>query len=384
MTVKQPVNYLDFNNPIHIVWRKGTPNDPFVDRLDITRVVNQRVALLEIPDELYRVRIPNMFEINYEKFIKSTLGKNEFYCDYTNGFIYFHADKEAETVSIVYKGRGVILYPSNRIIHYDGTDSTETLFKIIEDSKTQIQELIGQTANFEEVLENMIVATNLTKEATDIVLNTNDKTLQYIELIKDAYETTVLIYQPYVQTQADIAKKYPNPKVGWTVQVYDSGIRYRFNGKEWIPIDNLGGNIPVATENYDGLMSKKDFVKLKEISVDTDTRTIVFIIPQEILQGVQDPHVVFPHSGKILEVKAYVSKTGTKPTNIEVQKSSDFVNWKSITGSPILIAPNKFKDNGYHTLTETVVSEGDVFRLRAVDYGIDTYNLTVNIKITIN
>lgn len=384
MTVKQPVNYLDFNNPIHIVWRKGTPNDPFVDRLDITRVVNQRVSLLEIPDELYKVRISNMFEINYEKFIKSSLGKNEFYCDYTNGFIYFHSDKEAETISIVYKGRGVILYPSNRIVHYDGTDGSETLHKIIEDAKAQVQELIGQTANFEEVLENMIVATNLTKEATDIVLETNDKALQYIELIKDAYETTVLIYQPYVKTYSDIAHKYPNPQVGWTVQVYDTGIRYRYNGKEWIPIDALGGNIPTATELYDGLMSKENYVKLKEISDDTDTRTIVFIIPQDILQGVQDPHVVFPYSGNISGVKAYVSKTGTEPTNIEVQKSSDFVNWRTITDNPILIPPNRFKDNGYHTLTETVVSEGDVFRLRAVDYGIDAHNLTININIKIN
>ncbi|MFJ7915862.1 MULTISPECIES: hypothetical protein [unclassified Lysinibacillus] len=384
MTVKQPINYLDFNNPIHIVWRKGTPNDPFVDRLDITRVVNQRVALLEIPDELYRVRIANMFEINYEKFIKNTIGKNEFYCDYTNGFVYFHTDKEADTVSIVYKGRGVILYPSNRIIHYDGTDSTETLFKIIEDAKSQVQELIGQTANFEEVLENMIIATNLTKEATDIVLHTNDKALQYIELIKDAYETTVLIYQPYVQTQDDIARKYPNPLVGWTVQVHDTGIRYRWNGKEWIPIDALGGNVPKATDKYDGLMSKEHYIKMEDISVETDYRTIVFICPQEVLQGVQDPHVVFPHNGEILDVKAFVSKKGTVDTAIDVEISNDFDTWSSIISAPVNINAGSHKDNGLHRLVKTTVKENDVFRLKVTTFNADTYNLTINIKIKIN
>lgn len=381
---KQPINYLEFNNPIHIVWRKGTPNDPFVDRLDITRIVNQRVALLEIPDELYRVRIANMFEVNYEKFIKSSLGKNEFYCDYTNGFIYFNGDREAETVSIVYKGRGVILYPSNRIIHYDGTDSTETLYKIIEESKSQIQELIGQTADFEEVFENMIIATNLTKEATDIVLETNDKALQYIELVKDAYETTVLIYQPYVQTQNEIVQKYPNPQVGWTVQVYDTGIRYRWNGKEWIPIDNLGGNIPNASDKFDGLMSKEHYIKMEDISTETDYRTIVFICPQDIIQGVQDPHVVFPHNGDILDIKAFVSKKGTVDTLIDVESSKDFDNWSSIIDKPVSINAGSYKDNRLHQLKTIKVKENDVFRLNVSNFNTDAYNLTVNIKIKIN
>lgn len=384
MSNKQPINYLEFNNPIHIIWRKGTPNDPFVDRLDITRVVNQRIALLEIPDELYRVRVANMFEINYEKFIKNSLGTNEFYCDYTNGFIYFHSEKEAETVSVVYKGRGVILYPSNRIIHYDGTDGSETLYKIIEDAKSQIEELIGRTVNFEEVLENMIIATNLTKEATDIVLQTNEKALQYIELIKDAYETTVLIYQPYVQTYNDILKNYPNPLVGWTVQVHDTGIRYRWDGKAWIPIDALGGNIPNASDKYDGLMSKEHFIKMEDISSETDYRTIVFICPQEILQGVQDPHVVFPHSGEILDIKAFVSKTGLVETQVDVELSKDFVNWTSIIDKPVTIDIGKFKDNRSHALTQTIVKENDVFRLNVPLHNSDTYNLTVNIKIKID
>lgn len=384
MTTKQPINYLEFNNPIHVVWRKGTPNDPFIDRLDITRVVNQRISLLEIPDELYRVRIANMFEINYAKFIKSNLGQNEFYCDYTNGFIYFNEYKEADTLSIIYKGRGVILYPSNRIIHYDGTSGSETLYEIIEESKAQIQELIGKTSNFEEVLENMIIATNSTKDATDVVLKTNEKALQHIELIKDAYDTTVLIYQPYVQKQTDIAIKYPNPKVGWTVQVYDTGVRYRWNGKDWTPIDTIGGNIPKASALYDGLMSKEHFIRFEGISLETDVKTIVFICPQEILQGAQDPHIVFPYSGKILEVNAYVSKKGLVETEIDIQTSKDFVSWSTIVDKPMKINADKFVDNGLHKLVKTNVLKNDVFRLFVSSFNADTYNLTVNIKIEIN
>lgn len=384
MTTKQPVNYLEFNNPIHIVWRSGLPNDPFVDRLDISLVVNQRVSLLEIPDETHRVRIANMQEVNYEKFIKSRLEENEFYCDYTNGFVYFNKAKEAETLSIVYKGRGMILYPTERIIHYDGTTSTESLYKIIEDSKDVIRDMIGKTDAFEEALNEMIIAINTAKDTTDILLQTNDVALQHIELIKDAYATTVLIYKPYVKKYDDIFTTYPLPQVGWTVQVEDSGIRYRWDGKDWTPIDSLLGSLPKASEIADGLMSKEDFVKLRDISEKTNYRTIVFICTQDILQGVQDPHIVFPHGGEIVEINAFVSTTGMNRTEIDIEVSNDFEQWDSIIDNPITIESGKYKDNGQHNITTNRVNENDVFRLYVPSYDVDAYNLTVNIKIKID
>lgn len=380
-----PSSYLDFNNPIHIIWRKGTPDDPFVERLDITRVVNQRIALLEIPDELYRVRISGLFEINYEKFIKNQLAENEFYCDYTNGFVYFHKKKEAETISILYKGRGVILYPSNRILHFDGTNGSETLYEIIERSKLQVKELIDRTDNYEEYLDRLIVATNLTREATDEARKATDDAKKATELVNDAYYTTVLIYQPYVNTYMDILTQYPNPHVGWTVQVYDTGIRYRFNGDEWIPIDALGGNVPLATHEIDGLMSKEHFIKMEDISDETDFKTIIFVCPQDILEGVQDPHIVFPYTkAEILEVKAYVSKKGTFDTPIDVEISKDFENWSTILDSPLNINPNEHEDNGLHTLARTQLVLGDVLRLKVLSFDCDALNLTVNIKLKID
>ncbi|KOY83018.1 hypothetical protein I6G82_11420 [Lysinibacillus macroides] len=379
-----PVNYLEFNNPIHIVWRKGTPSDPYIDRLDIARVVNQRVFLLEIPDEMFRVRISGMFEINYEKFIKQNLKNNEFYVDYTNGFIYFHVSREAETMSIVYKGRGLILYPSTRIAHYDGTDSTETLHEIIEKSKSQVRELIDRTDNYEEYLKKLTVAINNSNHATDQALDATQKAKDATELVKDAYETTVLIYQPFVNTYDEIAQKFPYPEVGWTTQVYDTGIRYRWNGKAWVPIDALGGNIPLASEIINGLMSKEQFTKVKNITEFVNEKTIVFIIPKDILQGVQDPHIVFEWDGEIVEIKACVSTTGLQPTPIHVQKSTNFTDWFDITDSPIIIAEEKHYDNQTFLVTNVQVKKGDVFRLYIPSFLIDAQNLSVNIKILLN
>lgn len=378
-----PINYLEFNNPIHIVWRKGTPNDPYIDRLDIARVVNQRVFLLEIPDEMFKVRISDMFEINYEKFKKHNLAKNEFYVDYTNGFVYFHAIKEAETISIVYKGRGLILYPSTRIVHYDGTESTETLHEIIEKSKAQVQELIDRTDNYEDYLKKLVIAINESNHATDQALIASQQANEATELVRDAYETTVLIYQPFVNTYDEIAKKFPYPEVGWTTQAYDTGIRYRWNGKAWIPIDALGGNVPLANEVINGLMSKEHFVKLQNITEFVNEKTIVFIIPKDILQGIQDPHVVFDWDGDILDVKASISTKGLQPTPIQIQKSSNFKDWLDITDSPIIIDEDSNLNNQAYTLINSTVKKGDVFRLYIPSFSVDAQNLSVNVKVAL-
>ncbi|WP_107951035.1 hypothetical protein [Lysinibacillus parviboronicapiens] len=379
-----PINYLEFNNPIHIVWRKGTPNDPFIDRLDIARVVNQRVFLLEIPDEMFKVRIAGMFEINYEAFIKHNLDKNEFYVDYTNGFVYVHESKEAETLSIIYKGRGLILYPSTRIIHYDGTTATESLHEIIEKSKAQVQELIDRTDTYEEYLKRLVIAINNSNNATDQALIATQQAKDATELVKDAYETTVLIYQPFVNTYNDIAKKFPYPEVGWTTQVFDTGIRYRWNGKDWIPIDALGGNIPLASELLNGLMSKEHYMKLKGITEFVNEKTIVFIIPKDILEGVQDPHVVFDYEGEIVEVKASVTSKGAQPTPVKIQKSANFTDWHDITDNPVVIGENHYLDDKTHALTERNVKKGDIFRLTIPSFSVDAQNLSVNVKIVLN
>ncbi|MEQ6355275.1 hypothetical protein ABNX05_11655 [Lysinibacillus sp. M3] len=377
-------DYLEFNSPIHISWRSGLPNDPFIDRLDIARVVNQRIFLLEIPDKMFRVRITDMFEINYEKFMKNDIEKNEFYVDYTNGFVYFHTSKEAETLSIVYKGRGLILYPSTRIVHFDGTDSTETLHEIIEKSKLQVQELIDRTDNYEEYLKKLVIAINNSNHATDQALIATQKADDATKLVNDAYETTVLIYQPFVNTYDEIAQKFPYPEVGWTTQVYDTGIRYRWNGKAWIPIDALGGNVPLASEVINGLMSKEQFTKVKNITKFVNEKTIVFIIPKDILEGVQDPEVEFEWDGEIIDVKSLVSIKGQQPTPVQIQKSSNFKDWTDITVNPLTIDADNHRNNKEFTLIDTKVKEGDVFRLYIPSFNVDAQSLSVNVKIALN
>ena len=71
-----------------------------------------------------------------------------------------------------------------------------------------------------------------------------------------------------VNTFADLATTYPNPQDGWTVNVKDTDITYRWSGTAWIAI-SLNA-LPLATQTVDGKMSKEDKTKLDGIALNAN------------------------------------------------------------------------------------------------------------------
>lgn len=59
-----------------------------------------------------------------------------------------------------------------------------------------------------------------------------------------------------VTTFADIAKTYPTPQDGWTVNVKDTDYTYRYSGSKWVIIS--ANAIPNATQSLDGLLTASD------------------------------------------------------------------------------------------------------------------------------
>lgn len=78
-----------------------------------------------------------------------------------------------------------------------------------------------------------------------------------------AYETGA-DWKESVDSYDDIATTYPDPEDGWTVNVKDTDITYRYNGTSWIAIS--ANSIPLATSSVDGKMSKSDKAKLDGIA----------------------------------------------------------------------------------------------------------------------
>lgn len=374
--------YLD---PLHIVWRKGTPEDPYIHRTEFSKVVNQTVVLQEIPDKVYRVRINGYKEINYDTLSDKGLNKDEFYVNYSVGIIQLHAESEAETLNIIYKGRGFIQYPADRIYYQDKFNNVVySLSNIIETTRKQTNEITFKFNELEGILEKAEVAINNTNEATDSVNEATEDALVATELALEAYETTKLIFKQYVNTYSDIATLYPDPQVGWTVSVYDTGERFRYDGIEWVAIDAIGSNIPDATELNNGLMTKEHFVKVRDLSEFTDVKVMTFVIPEEILNGVQAPKLSFDLDGEILEVKAYVGTKGYEDTPIDVQVSKDYENWSSILDFPMLIEGGNYEDNKLHNVISNTVTKENKYRITVDTFTADARDLQVIIKAKIN
>lgn len=67
---------------------------------------------------------------------------------------------------------------------------------------------------------------------------------------------TDLDWKESVTTFSDLSTNYPSPQDGWTVNVKDTDITYRWSGSTWVAIS--ANSIPLATSSVDGKMSKED------------------------------------------------------------------------------------------------------------------------------
>jgi hypothetical protein len=379
-----PYSDFGYNDPLHIVWRKGTPEDPYIDKAEYLKVVNQTIVLSEIPDRFYRVRITGLKEVNVERITNKTLAPDEFVVDYSTGVIQLHQEQEGKTLNIFYKGRGFIQYPSNRIYHQDKFNNVvKSLSQIIDDSN----EVILEANNRIKQIEDLLVEAEIKINETETVIDNANKTIVETELAKNkalnAYETTRLVFKPYVNKFSDIAVQYPNPEIGWTVQVYETGIRYRYDGIDWIPIDLFGGAVPLASETLDGLMSKDDYKKLKSLPVELKDRVLVFVLPSYLSNGIQGVIARFPFNGTIVSVKAFCGTTGLTDTFINVEKSIDLQTWTSVLASDLTIPAGSYFDNNSHSISNTTVQQGEFFRINVLQSGDGIKDVTVEVIIKI-
>lgn len=134
-----------YPNDIFIQWH----TDSYGSKYSIRRVnesyivVGNKIALNEIPDRQFRVKITGMEEVDKIE------DNNDYKVDYDNGFIYFHSSLDGSTITIAtYYGRGLIMYPSSRIwtkLSVDGQviETLDGAFPILDGQSTAIQSLKG-------------------------------------------------------------------------------------------------------------------------------------------------------------------------------------------------------------------------------------------------
>lgn len=366
------VFYFPNVDPVYLYRRSGKDNDEYILLSQNLKIRQNRVILREIPNYQNRVSVRTdkgayLTEVDINA---TTITPTEYKVDYTQGVVYFHELLESDYVTVEYLGTGYVNIPAERVLLDRGiTADEETLQQFIDNAKDVLSDTL-------EAYENAEGATGEAIEATQ-------KALQAVQDAQDFIESNIRINKPLVESFEDLSETYPSPENGWTVFVHNEGIRYRWDGttEEWMAIDSVGGEFPLASETLDGMMSKEDYIKLKNIDENIQSRVISFILPQGIISGVQQPHVVFPYSGFIEEISASVAKAGSVDSLITIEKSADYNNWTPVTGNPVTIkAGSNFNDDTYSIINQEV-NAGDIFRLNIPVADID--NLTLNIKINI-
>lgn len=130
-----------YRDPVIIEWHR----DEEGNKISIAQppeeylVVNHKILLNQIPDELIGVSIEGMYEISDN----SPIEENSFKVDYTQGLIKLHPSQEANTLIVSYSARGIIYYPASRIYtRREDEDMGRTLQSIVD---AQVREFIFST-----------------------------------------------------------------------------------------------------------------------------------------------------------------------------------------------------------------------------------------------
>ena len=123
----------EFNDPLVFQLRAGTEADPYVSLENSRVIVNNQITLDEIPCELNHVTITGYTEV-YEL---ADLATSTFFSNYLNGLITFDQSQEGTTVTASYYGRGVILYPIERLYTDVSSSGVVTTLQSIVDTSAK-------------------------------------------------------------------------------------------------------------------------------------------------------------------------------------------------------------------------------------------------------
>jgi hypothetical protein len=152
--------YLQYNDPLKILWRTGTAQDPYVPKTTTQKIINGKITLDEIPNEFDHVLISG-----YSEIYTGTPTETQFIVNYTNGVVTFNSINEGTTIIANYYGRGIILYPAERIyVHNANPDIVISLQDLIESGSTSGDVTSVTSANTDIGVQN---------STSDVILTLN-------------------------------------------------------------------------------------------------------------------------------------------------------------------------------------------------------------------
>lgn len=183
---------------------------------------------------------------------------------------------------------------------------------------------------------------------------------------------TDLDWKESVATYSALSTTYPSPQDGWTVNVKDTDITYRWSGTAWISIS--ANSIPLATSSTDGKMSKQDKIDHDDMVIKKHTHD-----NKSVLDGITSTLITAWNSAV-----THISDTVKHITSAERTTWNTVTNKAEIvhthTKSQITDFPTKLSqfnnDAGYITALDVDTSTNHVHSNKSTLDKITESNLT--------
>jgi FtsZ-binding cell division protein ZapB len=209
------------------------------------KIINNMVLLDELPEAFTRVIVTppsgdeaEMIEIDLRQPITNI---NQYKVNYNspNAVIYFHPDREGQTMHFAYTGMGLIYIDGSRVVTlYENGTIKEVLSDLVENVRQVIQNAIDTQNTITTEINNLadqIQSDEVQRQNNESVRQVNETIRQ--DLYTKVKTETLVVYKPDVSSYSAIATTYPNAEVGWSTQVNNGDgtiSRYRYNGTQWV------------------------------------------------------------------------------------------------------------------------------------------------------
>ena len=188
-----------------------------------------------------------------------------------------------------------------------------------------------------------------------------------------------------VQTFDDLFIVYPDPYEGWTVNVLDSGITYRFNGEEWVGIS--ANATPLVTHEIDGLMRKEDKIKLDGIEEGANNYDVpdgAFYVTQEQIDywsnKADKTIATYVYDGLMSKEDKYkldgIEEGATnyvEPDTFPPEKIEEDENHRWVTDEEKTYWSNKANNNLATVNLDGLMSKSDKKKLDSVEFNANYY-----------
>ena len=195
------------------------------------------------------------------------------------------------------------------------------------------------------------IRSEITKTNVTSALGYTPYTPNEVDNKLSALETNI-DWKESVATYDDIAKTYPKPDDGWTVNVKDTDYTYRYNGTSWVAIS--ANAIPKATNSVDGLLTKEDHTNYEDANSKKHTHS-----NKSVLDGITSTLIMAWNAAKTHADSAHARTDATK-----VEKSTTNGNIK-INGTETNVYTHPSGTNPHGT-TKSDVGLGNVGNFKAV------------------